>query len=84
MKNEKVFRCQCYSEVLVVSSYEDEDSIEFAIYEQHPFRILWKDRIRFAWRYLRGRHPYTDQMIFDKETLADLVDYLVELQNKDL
>lgn len=48
---------------------------------QASLDLTWRDRLRFAWSCLKGK-PYSDQLILSKEELANLVDHLIEIQNK--
>jgi hypothetical protein len=42
-----------------------------------------RNRLRWAWRCLLGK-PYADMVILDDQKLADLVDFLGEIQNRDI
>ena len=57
----------------------DDDYLEMAYLHRVPSHgLLW--RLRQAWAGLCGK-PYADMVILDKETVADLIDYLIETQN---
>jgi hypothetical protein len=76
--NKKYFMCECHCGVIAVD-YDPDFGLDMSFYERNPKRSF-KNRIRLAWSALRGR-PYTDMVILNDNQLADLVDYLVAIQN---
>ena len=77
----KFFKCDCGSEGLWVE-YGGYDSTEFALFHYSPQDRSWSNRIRLAWNCLKSK-PYSDMVLFNDQTLADLVDHLTDIQNRD-
>jgi hypothetical protein len=77
----KFFRCDCGSEGLWVE-YDSYGSTEFALFHSNPQNRSWRNRIRLAWQCLKGK-PYTDMVLLNDQSIADLVDQLINIQNRD-
>jgi hypothetical protein len=77
----KFFKCECGSEGLWVE-YDGDGSTEFALFHYNPQNRSWRNRIRLAYTCLKGK-PYTDMILLNDQGLADLVDHLVDIQNRD-
>jgi hypothetical protein len=76
----KFFICECKCGVIHLD-YDPDWGLEIAMFERSVARSWW-NRIRQAWSALRGK-PYTDMIILNEQQIADLVDYLFEVQNRD-
>lgn len=50
---------------------------------QYDVRYSWWNRLRHAWKCLCGQ-PYTDMVLLNDAQVADLVDQLVEIQNREV
>ena len=74
----KFFKCDCSSEGLWVC--HSNFGTEMSIFVRSPLDRSWKNRFRLAWACIKGK-PYGDELIMGSDTLADLVDHLVEIQN---
>lgn len=77
---QKFFKCDCGHGGLHVEN--DKFGTQFAHFEYSCPRSL-RNRLRGAWRCLLGK-PYADMVILDDQKLADLVDFLGEIQNRDI
>ncbi len=77
----KFFQCECYQDGIFVRHDIGWDT-EFAFFTCNPNNQSWKNRFRLAWECLKGT-PYADMVILDDKKIADLVDYLTEIQNRD-
>lgn len=77
--NEAVFKCTCGCSALLLEHDPEDDYLEMAYLQRYPTKT-WSWRLRHAWHALRGK-VYSDMVILDKETIADLVDYLIKIQN---
>ena len=75
----KFFKCECGSEGLWVE-YDGYGSTELALFHYSPQDRSWRNRLRLAWQCLKGK-PYTDMVLLNDQSLADLVDQLVDIQN---
>jgi hypothetical protein len=81
---EQFFKCSCSSEILRVSHDEELDLTEFSIWEmQNSHKATFWQRMRWCWRILTEGSPYGDQVVLEKEGVANLVDYLVKIQNNE-
>jgi hypothetical protein len=77
----KFFKCNCGGEGLWVG-HDHEFGTKFSLFETDPQNRSFKNRLILAWQCLRGK-PYTDMVLLDDQSLADLVDQLVDIQNRD-
>jgi hypothetical protein len=77
----KFFKCQCHCGVLHLD-YDSDWGLEIAMFERNATRSWW-NRIRLAWKALCGK-PYTDMIILNEQQIADLAEYLFEVQNHNL
>jgi hypothetical protein len=74
--------CDCDSEVLVIK-YDNELGIaDLAIYESsYSFKSkmsLWQ-RLRYCWRVLFHKTPYSDQMVLKNTHLIGLKNFISNL-----
>jgi hypothetical protein len=77
----KFFKCECGSEGLWVE-YDGHGSTELSLFHHNPQNRSWRNRIKLAWQCLKGK-PYADMILLNEQSLADLVDHLVAIQNRD-
>lgn len=77
----KFFRCDCGSEGLWVE-YDGCGSTEFSLFHYSPQDRSLRNRLRLAWACLKGK-PYTDMILLNDQSIADLVDHLADIQNRD-
>lgn len=77
---EKFFSCECYSEGLLLSKYDDEDSIIFAVlslsYNKNHLN-LW-ERIKYCYHVLKNGKIYKDQLILDNDKAKEIAEWLIE------
>ena len=81
MMNGKFFKCECGSEGLWIE-HDYGFGIEISLFKTDPQNRSFKNRLLLAWECLKGK-PYADMVILDNQKIADLVDYLVEIQNHE-
>lgn len=77
----KFFKCD-YGADGVWVEYSRHFGTEIALFSRDPSNCSWSNRIRLAWACLRGK-PYVDEILLNDQSLMDLVDHLVEIQNYD-
>jgi hypothetical protein len=77
----KYFKCECGCGVLNLE-YDPEWGLQIAMFER-PVSRSFLNRIRLAWKALCGK-PYSDMVILNEEQIANLAEYLFEVQNHDL
>jgi len=75
----KFFTCSCYSEGLLITSYPEDNPIEFelGIFKNYTDNPSWWSRIKYAFWHLRTGRKHLDSMILDEDTTTDLIKYLV-------
>jgi hypothetical protein len=63
---------------------EDLNVLDVSIWAPYSTdtRMSWKQRLRYCWRFLMHGKPYGDQLVLKKEHIADLVDFLISVQNR--
>jgi len=74
----KFFVCECKCGAIYLD-YDSDWGLEIAMFQRNVTRSWW-NQIRQAWSALRGK-PYTDMVILNEQQIADLVDFLFEVQN---
>lgn len=47
-------------------------------------KMSWKQRLRYCWQILTKGRPYGDQVVMVEEHIADLVDFLIKIQNSEV
>ncbi len=77
----KFFKCDCGSEGLWVE-HDRHFGTEIALFHRSPQDRSWRNRISLAWNCIKGK-PYADMVLLDDRSLADLVDHLADIQNRD-
>lgn len=79
----KFISCSCHSEGLHIASFPAESQVYISMYYiGKGHRLTWWERIKYCWHVLYKGEQYLDQLILDKQGVADLVDHLIDLQNK--
>jgi len=73
-------KCECGCGGLYLS-YSRAWGLEIAHLHRNP-SSGWRDRFRLALACLQGK-PYSDQTILNEQGIADLAEYLFEVQNTD-
>lgn len=78
--------CDCRNEILMIEYDHEIGMADFAIYEHyvgHRHKLSLWQRLRYCWRVLIHKKPYSDQLMLDNEQLKDLKDFLVSLDLKN-
>lgn len=74
------FKCDCNHGGLHLS-YNNVFGLEIAHLVRDPYQRSWRYRFAAAWSALCGK-PYQDMVILNNAQIADLVDYLIAVQNE--
>ncbi len=77
--------CDCNQEVLVLNYDENTKTLDLAMYESYAaykHNSSWSQKLRYIWKILIGRHPYTDQIIINHNQIKDINKFLCELITK--
>lgn len=75
------FKCNCGSEGLWVE-HDYGFGTEFSLFQTDPQNRSFKNRLILAWECLKGK-PYANMVLLDDQSLADLVDQLLNIQNRN-
>jgi hypothetical protein len=74
--------CSCKSEILVIEYDHEIQLADLAIFENYTNyshkMSLWQ-RLRYCFRVLVHKKPYTDQLVLDNNQLKDLQKFLGSL-----
>ncbi len=74
-------RCECGSEHIDIDLYMDFDEedgyLSFSSKWFGPHRP-WRERFRAVWLILRGKSYYFDELIFNRDKVEQLRDFLTE------
>ena len=86
MNKTKTIRCSCYHELLHLNWDEEIETLDMSIWAPYSTdtKMSWKQRLRYCWQILIKGRPYGDQVVLEKQHIADLVDYLIKVQNSEL
>lgn len=80
---EKFIACSCHMEGLHMMTFPDENELYMSMfYIGRSYKLSWIERIRYCFKVLWTGEKHADQLILTKKSVADLVDYLIEIQNK--
>jgi hypothetical protein len=81
IKKQITVNCSCNTESLRVEYDEDNQLFDLSIWN-HQFTapMSFRQRLRFCWQTLKGR-PYSDQIILDKESVNELVNFFLDHKN---
>lgn len=80
----KTIKCACYHELLHLEWDEELQQVDLSIWSPYSTdtTMTWRQRLRYCWRILTKGRPYGDQLILEKQHIAELVDYLIAIQNQ--
>lgn len=71
--------CSCKSEILVIEYDHEIQLADLAIFENYTNysnkMSLWQ-RLRYCYKVLFDKKPYSDQMVLDNKQLKDLQEFL--------
>jgi hypothetical protein len=84
MEEVKLFRCDCYSEGVVVEPWEECDGIFLAFWQYGYYKPSFTQRLKYIWKIIKDGTPYTDMVCFNKEKAIEFAKYILsELDNKN-
>src|SRR3990172_6696769 len=66
-KKDLYVNCECDSEILRITKWEDEDEFYLTVYEYSPSSVSFSRRIGMAFDVLRGKKIKTKELIISKE-----------------
>ena len=71
---EKFVKCDCWSEGILVTKFDDEEQMYFSYWREglNPIKLSWWMRLKLCWITLTKGNYYADQVILDKEKAMEL------------
>lgn len=74
--------CGCHNEILMIEYDHEYKMADVSIYESYVSynnKMSFWQRIRYCWRVLLHKKPYSDQIMLDNNQLKDLKSFLSAL-----
>lgn len=70
--------CDCYSHILYLNKYEDEEELYISFFEQgfDGKKLSFREKIKWCWNIIKNGHPYTDMIVLDKTKQSKLIEFL--------
>jgi len=73
--------CVCRNEVLVIETDKEFEEVYLALFElKHKYSLL--NKLRLIWYIIKNGHPYTDEIVLDKNSVKKLIKILQDFVNK--
>lgn len=66
-KKDLYINCECDSEILRITKWEDEDEFYLTVYEYSPSSVSFSRRIGMVFNILFGKKVVTKELIISKE-----------------
>ncbi len=83
LPEEKYITCSCHTEGLHMMVFPGEAELYMSMfYIGRSYKLSFLERLKYCLRVLWTGEKHADQLILNKQSVADLVDYLVKIQNK--
>lgn len=80
MREDFFARCQCGCDIIQFGAYYCvHDDVGISVYDVRP-GLSFCQRLRGAWRVLRGRHAYVHETILSREDQLRLAEWLREVE----
>jgi len=76
---EKFFKCDCHSEGMLVTKFDDEEELYFSYWREgiNPIKLSWWIRLKLCWMVLTKGNVYDDQVILNKEKAIELASWIL-------
>ena len=76
---EKFFKCDCHSEGMLVTKFDDGEEIYFSYWREgvNPIKLSWWMRLKLCWMVLTKGNVYDDQVILNKEKAIELASWIL-------
>lgn len=68
--------CNCKSEVVGLSKYDDEDEIYLTVYKYSSISFSFFTRIKMAWKVIKGESIDTADVVLSKENFEKIKEFL--------
>lgn len=79
MKNKTLFlQCDCSTHGLVLEKFDGEEELHLSLFQRYTrnIKLPWRERLRWCCRILFNGHPWTDQILLNKEKQQQLKTFL--------
>ena len=85
----KIYQCCCGEAGFVIDKWDNESDEEicFSFWKygtNEGCRYPWRVRLKCIWQILTKGHPFTDEIILNKQTVETLITDLIEITNKKI
>ena len=77
----KFFKCECGNDGLLVEFDYIYQQTFIQFMGQNHYKFGWRNYFKYIWGAILNK-PYSDCIALDDKKLADLVDQLIEIQNR--
>ena len=76
---EKFIKCDCHSEGMLVTKFDDEEETYFSYWRQgiDPIKLSWWMRLKLCWMVLTKGNVYDDQVVLNKEKAIELASWIL-------
>jgi hypothetical protein len=76
---EKFIKCDCHSEGMLVTKFDDEEELYFSYWREgiNPIKLSWWIRLKLCWMVLTKGNVYDDQVILNKEKAIELASWIL-------
>ena len=80
---EKFIKCDCHSEGMLLTKFDGEEEIYVSFWREglDPVKLTWWMRLKLCWMALIKGNYYEDQLVLNKETAAELAEWIKENNN---
>ena len=77
---EKFFKCDCYSEGMLITKFDDEEEMYFSYWRDgiNPVKLSFWMRLKLCYLALFKGNYYDDQVILNKEKAMELALWIQE------
>jgi len=79
MKNKTLFlQCDCSTHGLVLEKFDGEEELHLSLFQRYTrnIKLPWRERLRWCCQILFKGHPWTDQVLLNKEKQQQLKTFL--------
>jgi hypothetical protein len=80
---EKFIKCDCHSEGMLITKFDDEEELYFSYWREgiNPIKLSWWMRLKLCWMVLTKGNVHDDQVILNKEKSKELANWINENNN---
>ena len=85
-ENSIIVECECSTHSMKITSFEEDSEVCISMFKdnfygkQNSIVKIILNRIKLAWRMLRGKEYYLEEIIIDKKDLTKLINTLQKMK----